>query len=345
MLPTSTARAPGTFPTGGAPTAQALAAPGQHPAHPDAVAPANDVVATLRGGGVIEGRMLHLVLSLLPTLDGWTRGQQIALHAGDGTIQLYGTTDDAVGHTDPIHVLRAPDGHFAAGVDGGWQDRGATPNSPLDAVLMGMLWRNALEHYVFTAAGPGEDRSVTDAQRVRERVAAQLQSGHPASMRVLEAISQAEAPEPHRRRLPSTGAPPQAKPLNAGTLLEISQMSADEILRAGGLVELVDAVAEEEALRGHADHATPDYRARRANDANVHHNPITAPLLREMLKERCAPFPRNIGELAEAGGHSFSYLKDLMYRFHLPKAQGVDLLWRGVTSAPRPFESLRTCCG
>ena len=298
----------------------------------------------LREGGAIGEHLLPAVLQLIPTLDEWPRGVQIAFHSGDGeSLVRYGTALDP---HEPVHVVQWPDGRYAAahrGDDGlgHWVDCGPDPDALFDAVLEGLEQRDAVQHARFTQALMEGCRSpCTDAQKLRDRLAEQLERSHPASMHALQALD------------PPTHSQQGKKPVDAALLLKISAMSPQEIHRRGGLVQ----VANDE----HVDYLTlrkgicvtggltplGHQRVRMAMAPGLPLHRITAPLLRDiLLREREKPQPRSAGELALHYHVSVRELSTLVDNDLNLKPSGVDLLEGRPSVLPLTPDVLRTIAG
>lgn len=331
MLPTrSIAHPPGGLSSHQ--VAQAWSTPARQGTEDAAVTAFRDqVVTALRGGAAIEGRMLHVVLSLIPTQDDWTRGLQILLHLGGGSGQLYGAADDAV-RAEPIHVKRLPDGSFAAGVNSLWEDRGAHRDSALEAVLLGLQSRNAMDHRLFTAPRQAEDVAMTDAQRLRERIARQLEDGHPASMRVLESLA---PPEPRPDR-------PQRQPgrtaADAELLLKVSNLDPSVIRTAGiaGLARQLEVPPGSLIATFRADGkvSVAGTQVLQRQLLGMKHNTIDAPLLRVILQEHDAKEPRKRSDLALFLNVSVYRLRKLVTPQYEVTALGLDMLRREHRTTP-----------
>lgn len=165
------------------------------------------------------------------------------------------------------------------------------------------------------------------------------------------AVATMRPPAPTRDGRPaSTGLPPNARHRDDPHRLSgIARMTAQELLQAGGLAELVEDALHAE-FRGKASladgMATKDAQRReRVANPGMQYNVITASLLAEMLQERFATRPRPLGALAGAFHVSYEWLRALLYGNYIPKARGVDLLWRehrrAVPVAPLGADVLR----
>ena len=158
---------------------------------PDIAALRDELLQMLRDGGAIGDHLRPAVLRLIPTLDDWPQGMQIAFHAGGGAPpECYGSALDT--SHEPVHVMQLSGDRFAAAPRGDVSpenvlDCGPGQEGLFDAVLEGMQQRDGWQHRLFTdALAQGTDSRLTDAQRLRERLAYQLEQSHPASVRVLQ---------------------------------------------------------------------------------------------------------------------------------------------------------------
>lgn len=181
---------PSLGPAGG-PAPQAATLPREHPWDVRV-----EMLQMLRGEGGVDRHLRHATLALISTLPEWPKGLPIHLHI-DGAVasRAYG---EASGHAGSVHVRQCSDGRHAALADAArdsWVDCGAHRDSLFEAVLVGLQQCDGYEHRQLTLAlRRCCFASHTDAQWLRQRVAEQLEHGHPAALLGLE---QATAPTSH----------------------------------------------------------------------------------------------------------------------------------------------------
>ena len=272
------------------------------------------------------------VLSWMTAMREWP-GVPVALHAGDGAmVQCHGPTPiDA----EPVRVMRSPDGVYSAlfHEPGGVRHRvgcGIGANGLCEAVLIGLQLGNGALHARLTETlRNGMSVAATDAQLLCEHLMQCVATG-PA--------------DPTRARLISTGWPPTCgSPFDVEWLGRVSRMTADELLHAGGLAELVSEVALMRDVREYPSRAQSARTAKAAHSRRMQADPhfrftrLTAPRLRQLLADRCNPDRKTFGELVDIHGFSANALLDFMYVDYLPKARGVDLLWREVRGHTIPL--------